>query len=1206
VNENQLLHNLECKITSMGAHSTAAVPPCLLDSGTFNHMFGTAVMPLVTNIREMEAYPVKTAGGIVYLREKGDLHIGPVHIIGGFVNPHMDTTLIAEGKMVVEGGWAIQADGKTGRVVRTPHGDFQAQRHEFLYYLPDDIIQQELNSRHETAPAGGLLSMCNEGACAQQRREPDDDDGTPGPGEEPESVAAAGTKTADGGGGGETTEVEQVENDQRGQEQILADQTGHRQCSIKDCQTCLKSHMRAKYATKDSQRITALETVNADIIDFSEEDNNGNRYTLDAVVLGSAFGAVANSSNKRAATILHKWNRIKYRLKALTDPGGKLGYEIQRLHTDPGSEFEGAMRDGLGQDSVVCTKGEVNRHTSSAVVEGRNRTLQQTGAALAAVAIGDNDGIKEALHGELILWSNTLINHSRITKFQHSNGVSAYQEQSGTNDSIQDVYGKLYTWGSLCYAYVPKEKRSNKLSQRAVACIWAGYDDDTPGAHRVVPFSSDGEEWSFFPTQLCMRVKIFEGTFPLRSKDASKACGRHVQFLKADEQCWDSCDVDEAPKDQFQVEAVVSHSQSPDGSYEYELKWIGWETDTNTWHHEEDLPDCQEFIAEYWAKQDQDVPRPEAVKRVKAPAGSEAAATEPAEFDITAVAEIPIDKALSGSKRTEVLAAIDKELESIYKLRARDAIDLTTKQKLQAMECRLAITQKRATAEQIAEGRAIDDGKFKARLVCKDLKVIHKLPIEQTYSGVPGLNGFRLLISAYGSSAKYSRISTTDFDTAFLQSDDYPDGERLRKYKNPRTGQWQYIWIRGPTYGEQDAAALWGKTRSRVLTQEMGFKQAVNIESVYIHESRPIITSCHVDDPLTIAGSLEDETWFYNELRKHFLIKEITVLEPGTDIDYLSMRLTLDTNGVLRVDNFEKIKQFLKEKNMQDCNSCHVPLTKEALARAANEKNRLLEPEEVTEWLSDIGKMSWLAQTTHPTLTTAVSIASSFNKAPTEGCLDIAKSFYRYLQHAKDLALVRDPGNAAGMEMYSDADWAGLFSITGDPRSRTGTVIYNGGMPVMWGSQWQKCKGTQCNADGLPVHQGQDSTEVEDIDLIATASAESELYALSDSLKAGIQINNMAQELGISSSDKVHIYVDATAAIGFANGTSGQTRMKHLDLRQAWIQQVRDRSTAEFIKVDGTANKADFFTKLLSRVMFKEAEADLMAKLPAIQGSLDK
>jgi hypothetical protein len=249
--------------------------------------------------------------------------------------------------------------------------------------------------------------------------------------------------------------------------------------------------------------------------------------------------------------------------------------------------------------------------------------------------------------------------------------------------------------------------------------------------------------------------------------------------------------------------------------------------------------------------------------------------------------------------------------------------------------------------------------------------------------------------------------------------------------------------------------------------------------------------------------------------------------------------------------------------------------------------------------------MSWLAQTTHPTLTTAVSIASSFNKEPTEGCLDLAKGFYRYLQHVKDHALVRDPADKSGFEVYSDADWAGMFSVTGDPRSRSGTVIYNGGMPVMWGSQWQKCKGTQCNLEGLPVNSKKSTDTETEMDLIATASAESELYAMSDSLKAAIQITNMANEMGIATPDKISIHVDATAAIGFANGTSGQSRMKHLDLRSAWIQQVRDRSLAVFTKIDGLENKADFFTKLLPRVQFKEFEQCLMGKLPANQGSLE-
>jgi hypothetical protein len=63
--------------------------------------------------------------------------------------------------------------------------------------------------------------------------------------------------------------------------------------------------------------------------------------------------------------------------------------------------------------------------------------------------------------------------------------------------------------------------------------------------------------------------------------------------------------------------------------------------------------------------------------------------------------------------------------------------------------------------------------------------------------------------------------------------------------------------------------------------------------------------------------------------------------------------------------------------------------------------------------------------------------------------------------------------------------------------------------------------------------------------------------------------------------------------------------MKHLDLRSAWIQQVRDRSIAVFTKIDGLENKADFFTKLLPRVQFKEFEQCLMGKLPANQGSLE-
>jgi hypothetical protein len=38
--------------------------------------------------------------------------------------------------------------------------------------------------------------------------------------------------------------------------------------------------------------------------------------------------------------------------------------------------------------------------------------------------------------------------------------------------------------------------------------------------------------------------------------------------------------------------------------------------------------------------------------------------------------------------------------------------------------------------------------------------------------------------------------------------------------------------------------------------------------------------------------------------------------------------------------------------------------------------------------------------------------------------------------------------------------------------------------------------------------------------------------------------------------------------------------MKHIDLRQGWIKQLRDTSICHVEKVAGEENKADFFTKL--------------------------
>ena len=50
-------------------------------------------------------------------------------------------------------------------------------------------------------------------------------------------------------------------------------------------------------------------------------------------------------------------------------------------------------------------------------------------------------------------------------------------------------------------------------------------------------------------------------------------------------------------------------------------------------------------------------------------------------------------------------------------------------------------------------------------------------------------------------------------------------------------------------------------------------------------------------------------------------------------------------------------------------------------------------------------------------------------------------------------------------------------------------------------------------------------------------------------------------------------------------------KMKHLDIKEGWIQLLRDRDIAEFWKIEGPLNLADFLTKLNDRIIFDQQYA---------------
>ena len=117
---------------------------------------------------------------------------------------------------------------------------------------------------------------------------------------------------------------------------------------------------------------------------------------------------------------------------------------------------------------------------------------------------------------QVIHWANHCINHSRITKEQKVSGKTAYQTQYKCEDTIENAYGiEVHTWGELCYMYIIKSHRKNKLAGKAVRCIWNGANLDNAHSHSAIPIVRKGDKWKLLKPIHSAKVVVINGVFPL-------------------------------------------------------------------------------------------------------------------------------------------------------------------------------------------------------------------------------------------------------------------------------------------------------------------------------------------------------------------------------------------------------------------------------------------------------------------------------------------------------------------------------------------------------------------------------------------------------------------------------------------------------------------------------------------------------------------
>lgn len=256
---------------------------------------------------------------------------------------------------------------------------------------------------------------------------------------------------------------------------------------------------------------------------------------------------------------------------------------------------------------------------------------------------------------------------------------------------------------------------------------------------------------------------------------------------------------------------------------------------------------------------------------------------------------------------------------------------------------------------------------------------------------------------------------------------------------------------------------------------------------------------------------------------------------------------------------------------VKDCNPSDTPMTGDI-----NDESETVEDDALIEWYrSGVGGIGWLVSCTRPDLAYYFSRAGHFLSKPTMGALKALKHVLKYIQGTRNYALSMPLDLTENkFQFWSDSDHASWKVKSNKRRSQTGFVATLNGVPIMWKSTAQ------------PV--------------TALSSTEAEIYAASTAIQYSMHLGYVISELGMTNSAfprPFTLMVDNAAAQIFIEDTKANSRLKHIDVRQDWVQDMRNRDIVIPEHIPSNDNLADVFTKPLPKPLFKKHVQNMLTTL---------
>ena len=444
----------------------------------------------------------------------------------------------------------------------------------------------------------------------------------------------------------------------------------------------------------------------------------------------------------------------------------------------------------------------------------------------------------------------------------------------------------------------------------------------------------------------------------------------------------------------------------------------------------------------------------------------------------------------------------------------------------------------------------------RSRLVARDFKGADN-DRDDLFAATPPLESKRLLLSRAATRVNGKLVRKLLFIDA------------KKAHLNPECGEDVYIQLPdeakgGPgmcgklnfwLYGFRRAASAWEDFYAEKF-EGAGFNRGAACPVIFYHPDRDLSLAVHGDD-FTFCGIEEDLLWITEEMKGWFEIKVRATLGPDEGDDkevvILGRRVKWHDWGI-EWEADPKHREMLMEKFGYNSK------TKSLNHNGDNEDHQdeeweeePLAPAEATEFRSSAARLNFLSQDS-PELMYPAKEVSSEMATPIRGGWKRLKKVTRFVKSRR--AVVWEfpwQDECLELEAYADSDWGGR---RGSRKSTSGGLVMLG----------KHCIKTWSSTQGA----------------VALSSAEAEFYAMIEATVRSKGMLSTMKEIGFQMTERVQLYTDSSAAKSFVS-RRGLGKMKHLEIRDLWLQREVGLGLVIVNKVEGPRNPADLMTKYLKR-----------------------